>query len=615
MLFAIVVALALVADALAAARPAHAQGGRAHARAAVKKAKATRTVRSVRRAAAGAETVVNGSFETSVAGWSGYNAYVSVTSGGAVGYRSARVSVRAGASDYAISANGSQVGSTSGGVTYSASAYVRSTVPGRTVCLRVREWASGGLAGSAQSCRTATTGWTAFSPIAYTAKADGNELDVYAFQGSALAGDNFLLDGVSLLAGAAPAPAPAPAVAAAAAPAPAPAPLAAVSGLTAGGATATGLTLSWARSSDARVVSYRVARDGAVLATTALPAYGVTGLSCGTSSTYSVVALDATGAASAAATVSAATAACPAPAAPASSRLYADSAPINTPIPDGAALDGNSPAMVAQLVNEASGNGWPISVKQWTSTVYYADASTPRYDVAMTHTPYLGQKLAGVPIPAEARVPGDSDGGMIVVDRSTNCEYDLGAARKNADGTWQMRFGNALSIAGNGVYPSAESPSASGFASLAGKILPEELAAGRIEHAITFGMNATKAGGPVWPAAGSDGWSTAAGAIPEGARLQLDPSLDLNSLGLNSWQKTIARAMQVYGLYLVDTGGTFAISAQNSLSTKVAYPWGDVDYAYMPTSLVSKLRVLRLGAQSPNVSWSFVQNSCARLTR
>ncbi len=47
-------------------------------------------------------------------------------------------------------------------------------------------------------------------------------------------------------------------------------------------------------------------------------------------------------------------------------------------------------------------------------------------------------------------------------------------------------------------------------------------------------------------------------AIPEGARLQLDPTLtevDFDSIGLNRTGKIIARAMQEYGMFLVDTSG------------------------------------------------------------
>ena len=265
--------------------------------------------------------------------------------------------------------------------------------------------------------------------------------------------------------------------------------------------------------------------------------------------------------------------------------------------------------MVSQLVAEANANGWPIATKPWTNAVYYADASTPRHDVPLSE---WGQKLMNVPIPANAAAPSDSDGGLVVIDRQTGCEYDFAQARKGPDGRWSARLANALPLAGSGVYPFAMAPSASGFANAAGTIMPEDIQRGRIDHALAFTMRHTKAGGPVFPATASDGWSTVAGAIPEGARIQLDPSLNLDSLGLTPWQKLIARALQEYGMYLVDTGGALALRAQHSVSTPFAYPWGEGTYGYMPNSLARHLRVLKLAPQFQTV-YRFVPNACATL--
>jgi hypothetical protein len=290
----------------------------------------------------------------------------------------------------------------------------------------------------------------------------------------------------------------------------------------------------------------------------------------------------------------------------------ADTGPLNQRISPSAAVDSASARMIEQLVSEVQAKGWPIAAGVWTNAVYYADAATPRYDVTLTAPAYAGKRLANVPIPGSAQVPSDADGGLVVIDRSNGCEYDFGRARKNADGTWSAWFANALPTSGDGIYPFAEAPSASGFANVAGTIFPEELLAGRIEHALAFTMHNTKAGGPVWPATGSDGWSTVPGAIPEGARLQLDPALDLDSFRLTPWQKTIARALQEYGMYLVDTGGAVALRAQHTMSTSLAYPWGTDTNAYMPPTLARHLRVLQLGPQQP-ITYRFVSNACATL--
>jgi hypothetical protein len=269
--------------------------------------------------------------------------------------------------------------------------------------------------------------------------------------------------------------------------------------------------------------------------------------------------------------------------------------------------------MVSQLAGEISGKGFNIASKEWTTTIFYASTSTPLQTVRMPAAWYGATSASGVPIPAGAFASTDDDHEMTIVDRARNCIYDFGRAIENPDGSWGG-YVNGMSLDGNGVYPLGNSPSGSGFSYAAGKILPGELAAGRIDHALTFTMNATKAGGAVAPATSSDGRSTLPGAIPEGARVRLDPSVDLETLGLNAWQKTIARALQVYGMFLYDTGGAVAIAAQQADSATEPYPWGSTGTPQLPPSLGSHLQVLTLGQQSPNV-YQYVPSSCITFNR
>jgi len=176
---------------------------------------------------------------------------------------------------------------------------------------------------------------------------------------------------------------------------------------------------------------------------------------------------------------------------------------------------------------------------------------------------------------------------------------------------WSASTANALPLDGDGIYPFAASPSASGFASAAGMIMPGELEAGRIDHALAFTMGKTKTGGPVAPATGSDGDSSEPGAIPEGARLQLDPDLDLDSLGLKPYERTIAEALQRYGMLLVDSGGAVAVRVQHTISTDYRYPWGRRD-GRLPTELARHMRAVATGPQRDAI-YRFVPNRCARI--
>ena len=136
-----------------------------------------------------------------------------------------------------------------------------------------------------------------------------------------------------------------------------------------------------------------------------------------------------------------------------------------------------------------------------------------------------------------------------------------------------------------------------GFSQIAGVIRPEELRAGVIRHALVFSYRYTKAGGPVPPATRSDGRSFERYALPMGARLRLDPRFAIRRLRYR-WQRTIARALQVYGMYLVDTGTDAALVAQNPQSYRTnPYPWGDASYVFLPRAVLQSLQVLRLPPQ------------------
>ena len=291
--------------------------------------------------------------------------------------------------------------------------------------------------------------------------------------------------------------------------------------------------------------------------------------------------------------------------------LYASTSPFNRPIPSGARLDPGSDVMVRQLVSEVQAKGWAIATREYSVPIFAAGKKTPRTSVRIRNN---GKKVAlRVPIPRSAFPAEGSDAHMVVLDRATRCEYDFYRASKRPDGIWEADWMNALRTTGTGVFPIGFGARASGFAVAAGALTPRHFKEGRIDHALVFTLNSTKAGGPVPPATSSDGRSTAPGAIPEGARLQLDPTLDLDSMPLAPWQKVIARALQRYGMYLADTGGAVALFAQHPRSAGgYRYPWGEADYGYLPSWLATHLGVLELGPQRPSLH-RLVRTSCLTL--
>jgi hypothetical protein len=141
--------------------------------------------------------VKNASFESSVSGWTSYAGNLSLVSGGLYGTRAVKVSAKATASSYTIDDLPESVLSAQAGAEYEASAHVRGIV-GRRLCIVVREWSSSTFVSSAQACVNASASWQLLGPVAYKAKRAGSKVDLYIFQGSAVAGDSFEADGIVL---------------------------------------------------------------------------------------------------------------------------------------------------------------------------------------------------------------------------------------------------------------------------------------------------------------------------------------------------------------------------------------------------------------------------------
>lgn len=249
---------------------------------------------------------------------------------------------------------------------------------------------------------------------------------------------------------------------------------------------------------------------------------------------------------------------------------YSLTSPLNKPIPSVPKLDPASPAMVAGLTDASANTNHRLifTMKSYTVPVYSANPSTRRRNVSMTAEWASRPFLKRVPIPAKARPDPSSDGHLAIVDRVGGCEYDFWQAKRRANGAWTAGWANVIPLGGRGIFPRGHGARASGFALLAGLIFPQELRSGHVDHALAMSYPKTRAGGPKRPASSSDGRSEGPGAIPEGARLQLDPRLDLSKLSLPRYELVIARALQIYGAFIVDTGGTISLFAVNPQSYK-----------------------------------------------
>jgi hypothetical protein len=284
---------------------------------------------------------------------------------------------------------------------------------------------------------------------------------------------------------------------------------------------------------------------------------------------------------------------------------YVANSPWNTPITN-PVYDDYSSQMIATIGNTVTGGKIYSDTTQYNYPVYWADASTPRYDVPCVKykCSYVvnGQVTRVVslnmPIPDGAQQSAGYDAQLIVIDTQTGIEYGLYHAAKLSTGGWTADNGYQYNIGYDAATPGFGSRGA-GVPYYAGMIRPWEIAQGHIDHAIAFVYPFTQAGKCVSPATKTDGTTTGLG-IPDGARLQLNPNLtdaDFTAMGLSPAGKIVARAMQQYGMILVDTGGSPKIIAENlTANTLYGQSWDSYGYTKDVIAKIpyTQLNVLKL---------------------
>jgi hypothetical protein len=281
---------------------------------------------------------------------------------------------------------------------------------------------------------------------------------------------------------------------------------------------------------------------------------------------------------------------------------YSKDSPFNQKIAKKVEIDPDTEPMVKSMIQVKEKKEFVIAVKNFTVPVYFADSKTRRYRVRLTADWAPAAAFKDIPIPDHAEPDTEDDGHMVVIDKSTGCEYDFWQAKKE-NGEWKASWANSIHIKGTGVYATGNSCRGSGFGLLAGVIWPHELRKGYIPHALLVCYTHPKAGGPVPPATESDGKSTIEGAIPEGARIQLHPRLDLSQFKLTPYEFTIAKCMQEYGMIMGDVGEGIQLFAINPISVQ-GNPYQGVlpneEYVHIPNIPFKYFRVLKMSPQIKN---------------
>jgi len=292
-------------------------------------------------------------------------------------------------------------------------------------------------------------------------------------------------------------------------------------------------------------------------------------------------------------------------------RPFSDASPWNTPIPSDAALRPDSDALVAHLVASHDGPLF-VSISPWSVPVYEVDGSTPTVSV---RTP-LSNEGEGLtfewPVPAGALPAPELDGHMTIVDRVSGRGYDFYQGMPRGDGTWDCTLCSTIDLNGTGVRPpkggstpwyQSHGSRACGFPLIAGLIRPEEIEAGRIDHALVIAYPALRQRWFRSPASTGhppNGLISEGEGVPCGGRFQLDPSLDVESLGLSPAGVAIARALQEYGAYVGDFAGSINLYADGSEEAREYWYGGAMDDFVVSSLDLSRLRVIEWGELTPD---------------
>lgn len=162
------------------------------------------------------------------------------------------------------------------------------------------------------------------------------------------------------------------------------------------------------------------------------------------------------------------------------------------------------------------------------------------------------------PIPADAPVEHGSDHHVIVVDDASCRLYETYDSTRQVSGSWTAGSGATWDLRSNALRPAGwTSADAAGLPILPGLVRYEEVAAGRIDHAVRFTAPVTQRA-YLWPARHQAGSTSSQAAPPMGAWFRLRSDFDVS--GLAPQARVVADALKVHGMVLADNGSAWYLS-------------------------------------------------------
>jgi len=266
-------------------------------------------------------------------------------------------------------------------------------------------------------------------------------------------------------------------------------------------------------------------------------------------------------------------------------RPYSESSIWNTPIAKDVTVHPDSQKIINTLNGEAENIRF---VRYFSAPIWVVNSENmSQYQVKSDRIYDFWDKnrdgLTDDPIPIDRNMWGEQspDGHIIIVDPFKMKAWEMSTFKWDDSGVvpiptattfnvWDLK-GSGYALPFEGERWRQRGARGSGIPMLAGLIRPEEIAAGEIRHAMVFMFLRNRKGNEGKemfyspPAARSDGEFEGDEYPIEGMHLQLNPELtdvDFDTWGLTKEAKIVARALQRYGMFLADNGGSMSIGVQ-----------------------------------------------------
>ncbi|MDH3500121.1 MAG: hypothetical protein OEM97_08370 [Acidimicrobiia bacterium] len=193
----------------------------------------------------------------------------------------------------------------------------------------------------------------------------------------------------------------------------------------------------------------------------------------------------------------------------------------------------------------------------------FVEVGDRQADVEIVWTAYGDESDPGpYPVPANAPIEGGPDGTgdrhVIVVD-TDDCElFELFSAFPQPDGSWSAASGARYDLMSHALRTDGwTSADAAGLPIYPGLVRYDEVASGRIAHAVRFTAAQTQ-DAYVWPARHDASSITDTSVPPMGQRFRMKAGYDISSFSTEV--QVILTAFKAYGLILADNGADWFIS-------------------------------------------------------